>query len=109
MNKKRINLANFQNFRQIESFLECSALKVDQVIDVFCSAQQLVLHPTAPLVDVRKKVIQPKLARALRRKFLPCDLDKDNRLSDEELDLFQVKCFRKVIRHNVRKVFEERF
>lgn len=52
--KKIIDLPIFQNFRQIENFLQCSALKVDEVLDVFCFAQQLVLHPTAPLIDVRK-------------------------------------------------------
>ncbi|KAF3447981.1 hypothetical protein FNV43_RR08688 [Rhamnella rubrinervis] len=63
----------------IESVLECSALKVDQVLDVFCFAQQLVLHPTAPLLDVRKRVkcfeevmrhnVRPEVLRTALREF----------------------------------------
>lgn len=101
--------SSFQKFTQIEDFLDCSALEVGSVLEVFCSAQQAVLHPTAPLLDLTKRAMRPKLGPALRRIFLLCDHDKDNLLSDDELDLFQLKCFKKVIRHDTTKMFEERF
>jgi Ras family protein T1 len=80
-------------FREIETCIECSALKQIQIAEVFYYAQKAVLHPTAPLFDQETQTLKPRCVRALKRIFILCDQDKDGALSDTELNDFQVKCF----------------
>ncbi|ONM10713.1 Mitochondrial Rho GTPase 1 [Zea mays] len=75
-----------QSFREIETCIECSALRQIQ-------AQKAVLHPTAPLFDQELQALKPRCVRALKRIFIICDNDKDGALSDVELNEFQVRCF----------------
>lgn len=82
-----------QEFREIETCIECSALKQIQVAEVFYYAQKAVLHPTAPLFDQESQTLKPRCVRALKRIFILCDHDRDGALSDAELNDFQVKCF----------------
>lgn len=82
-----------QDFREIETCIECSALKQIQVAEVFYYAQKAVLHPTAPLFDQETQTLKPRCVRALKRIFILCDHDRDGALSDAELNDFQVKCF----------------
>lgn len=82
-----------QQFREIETCIECSAAKLIQVVEVFYYAQKAVLHPTAPLFDQESQTLKPRCVRALKRIFIICDQDRDGALSDEELNDFQVKCF----------------
>ncbi|KAF3784022.1 Mitochondrial Rho GTPase 1 [Nymphaea thermarum] len=82
-----------QQFREIETCIECSALKQIQVPEVFYYAQKAVLHPTGPLFDQETQTLKPRCVRALKRIFILCDHDKDGALSDQELNDFQVKCF----------------
>ncbi|XP_057966569.1 mitochondrial Rho GTPase 1-like isoform X2 [Malania oleifera] len=82
-----------QQFREIETCIECSAATQIQVPDVFYYAQKAVLHPTAPLFDQETQTLQPRCMRALKRIFILCDHDMDGALSDEELNEFQAKCF----------------
>ncbi|CAI9102237.1 OLC1v1000476C1 [Oldenlandia corymbosa var. corymbosa] len=82
-----------QQFREIETCIECSAFKIIQVAEVFYYAQKAVLHPTAPLFDQEAQTLKPRCVRALKRIFILCDHDRDGALSDEELNDFQVKCF----------------
>ncbi|KAJ8748360.1 hypothetical protein K2173_002997 [Erythroxylum novogranatense] len=81
------------NYREIETCIECSAVTLMQVPDVFYYAQKAVLHPTAPLFDQESQTLKPQCVRALKRIFLLCDLDMDGALNDSELNGFQVKCF----------------
>lgn len=80
-------------FREIETCIECSAVTLNQVVDVFYYAQKAVLHPTAPLFDQETQTLKPRCMRALKRIFGLCDQDMDGALSDAELNEFQVKCF----------------
>eukprot|EP00850_Spirogloea_muscicola_P009165 SM000051S17525 [mRNA] locus=s51:63093:67305:- [translate_table: standard] len=80
-------------FREIESCLECSALRNIQVVEVFYYAQKAVLYPTAPLFDQQTQTLKPRCVRALKRIFTLCDHDKDGALNDVELNDFQVQCF----------------
>ncbi|KAJ0253126.1 Mitochondrial Rho GTPase 1 [Hirschfeldia incana] len=80
-------------FREIETCIECSALKQLQAQEVFYYAQKTVLHPTAPLFDQDTQALKPRCVRALKRIFILCDHDKDGTLSEAELNAFQVKCF----------------
>ncbi|KAJ8529485.1 hypothetical protein K7X08_036320 [Anisodus acutangulus] len=82
-----------QQFREIETCIECSAYKHIQIPEVFYYAQKTVLHPTAPLFDQEAQTLKPRCVRALKRIFILCDLDRDGALSDAELNDFQVKCF----------------
>ncbi|KAJ7973369.1 Mitochondrial Rho GTPase [Quillaja saponaria] len=82
-----------QQFREIETCIECSAFKHIQIPEVFYYAQKAVLHPTTPLFDQETQTLKPRCVRALKRIFIYCDHDKDGALSDAELNDFQVKCF----------------
>ena len=81
-------------FKQVETCLECSAKSLINISEVFFFAQKSVLHPTAPLYDSREHVLKPLCAEALERIFILCDLDKDNLLDNDELNQFQLKCFK---------------
>ncbi|KAJ3071155.1 ERMES complex Ca(2+)-binding regulatory GTPase gem1 [Podochytrium sp. JEL0797] len=80
-------------FKEVETCVECSAKQQLNVSEVFYFAQKAVLHPTAPLYDSREHVLKPKCIDALRRIFRLCDLDKNGALDDEEINEFQSKCF----------------
>ncbi|KAI3775860.1 hypothetical protein L1987_45616 [Smallanthus sonchifolius] len=82
-----------QQFREIETCIECSAYRHIQIAEVFYYAQKAVLHPTAPLFDQETHTLKPRCVRALKRIFILCDHDRDGALSDAELNDFQVKCF----------------
>ncbi|KAF9978524.1 ERMES complex Ca(2+)-binding regulatory GTPase gem1 [Actinomortierella ambigua] len=80
-------------FKEVETCIECSAKQPLNVSEVFYFAQKAVLHPTAPLYDSREHVLKPACVEALQRIFNLCDLDKDGVLDDNELNAFQIKCF----------------
>ncbi|KAI9137023.1 EF hand associated-domain-containing protein [Paraphysoderma sedebokerense] len=80
-------------FKEVETCVECSAKQPLNVSEVFYFAQKAVLHPTAPLYDSREHVLKSACVEALKRIFKLCDTDKDGILSDEELNDFQRKCF----------------
>ncbi|XP_077241698.1 mitochondrial Rho GTPase 1-like [Tasmannia lanceolata] len=101
-----------QQFREIETCIECSALKQIQVPEVFYYAQKAVLHPTAPLFDQEIQTLKPRCVRALKRIFILCDHDRDGALSDAELNDFQVRCFNAPLQPSeivgVKKVVQEK-
>ncbi|ORX81805.1 mitochondrial Rho 1 [Basidiobolus meristosporus CBS 931.73] len=80
-------------FKEVETCVECSAKTPLNVSEVFYFAQKAVLHPTAPLYDSREHVLKPACIEALKRIFKLCDTDKDDVLDDDELNDFQRKCF----------------
>ncbi|KAH0908595.1 hypothetical protein HID58_031916, partial [Brassica napus] len=99
-------------FREIETCIECSALKQIQAQEVFYYAQKNVIHPTAPLFDQETQALKPRCVRALKRIFILCDHDKDGALNEAELDQFQVKCFNAPLQPNeiegIKRVVQER-
>ncbi|CAN0830552.1 Mitochondrial Rho GTPase 2 [Linum grandiflorum] len=101
-----------QEYREIETCIECSSVTLMQVPDVFYYAQKAVLHPTAPLFDQESQSLQPRCQRALKRIFLLCDRDMDGALNDSELNEFQVKCFNAPLQPaeivGVRRVVQEK-
>ncbi|XP_068646109.1 mitochondrial Rho GTPase 1-like [Aristolochia californica] len=101
-----------QQFREIETCIECSALKQIQVPEVFYYAQKAVLHPTAPLFDQETQTLKPRCVKALKRIFILCDNDRDGALSDAELNDFQVRCFNAPLQPSeivgVKKVVQEK-
>ncbi|KAF8527453.1 P-loop containing nucleoside triphosphate hydrolase protein [Hysterangium stoloniferum] len=80
-------------FKEVETCVECSARMPLNVSEVFYFAQKAVLHPTAPLYDSRDHVLKPACVNALRRIFKLCDTNKDGILDTAELNEFQRKCF----------------
>lgn len=101
-----------QQFREIETCIECSARRQNQVPDVFYYAQKAVLHPTAPLFDQETQSLKRRCVNALKRIFILCDHDRDGALSDSELNDFQVKCFNAPLQPTeivgVKKVVQEK-
>ncbi|BBN06541.1 mitochondrial Rho GTPase 1 [Marchantia polymorpha subsp. ruderalis] len=99
-------------FREVETCIECSAVKQIQVAEVFYYAQKAVLHPTAPLFDQETQTLKPRCVRALKRIFILCDHDRDGALNDSELNDFQVKCFNAPLQPSevvgVKKVVSEK-
>nr|XP_016501670.1 PREDICTED: mitochondrial Rho GTPase 1-like isoform X2 [Nicotiana tabacum] len=93
MNLEQVMAPIMQQFREIETCIECSAANLVQVPEVFYYAQKAVLHPTAPLFDHETQALKPRCVRALKRIFILCDHDMDDALNDEELNEFQIKCF----------------
>ncbi|XP_059456961.1 mitochondrial Rho GTPase 1-like isoform X2 [Corylus avellana] len=81
-----------EQFREIDTGIECSALKLRRIPEVFYCAQKAVLNPTGPLLNHKTLVLRPRCVRALKRIFILCDHDRDGALSDAELNDFQVKC-----------------
>ncbi|THH20112.1 hypothetical protein EW146_g1214 [Bondarzewia mesenterica] len=80
-------------FKAVETCVECSAKMPLNVSEVFYFAQKAVLHPTAPLYDSRDHVLKPACTDALKRIFKLCDADQDGILDAAELNEFQRKCF----------------
>ncbi|XP_071697808.1 mitochondrial Rho GTPase 2-like [Rutidosis leptorrhynchoides] len=82
-----------QEYKEIETCIECSAANLVQVAEVFYYAQKAVLYPLALLYDQETQSLQPRCKRALKRIFILCDHDMDSALNDNELNEFQVTCF----------------
>ncbi|KAE8667780.1 hypothetical protein F3Y22_tig00112380pilonHSYRG00018 [Hibiscus syriacus] len=91
-----------QQFREIETYIECSADTLIQVPDVFYYAQKAVLHPTAPLFDQEKQTLKPRCIRALKQIFMLCDHDMDGALSDAELNEFQIMGVKRVVQERIK-------
>lgn len=109
---EQVMMPIMQQFREIETCIECSALKQIQVPEVFYYAQKAVLHPTGPLFDQESQALKPRCVRALKRIFILCDHDRDGALSDAELNDFQVKCFNSPLQPSeivgVKRVVQEK-
>ncbi|GAA5875036.1 hypothetical protein JCM16303_004990 [Sporobolomyces ruberrimus] len=82
-----------QEYKEVETCVECSALLPLNISEVFFFAQNAVLHPTAPLYDTRSHTLKPSCISALSRIFRLIDTDKDGFLSPEELNDFQTLVF----------------
>ncbi|GFR86259.1 mitochondrial Rho GTPase [Elysia marginata] len=81
------------DFAEVETCVECSAKTLKNISEVFYYAQKAVLHPTAPVYNPDEKELTLPARQALARIFRICDLDNDNLLSDDEINMFQLKCF----------------
>lgn len=81
-------------FRNVETCIECSAKALVNVAEVFYFAVKSVIHPSSPLYDPVENTLKPKCLAALTRIFRHCDLDNDGFISDSELNEFQLRCFK---------------
>ncbi|XP_022193703.2 mitochondrial Rho GTPase isoform X2 [Nilaparvata lugens] len=81
------------DYKEVESFVECSAKTLNNISEMFYYAQKAVLHPTGPLYITDKQDLTEPCKKALTRIFKICDLDNDGLLNDHELNYFQKRCF----------------
>ncbi|XP_069122732.1 mitochondrial Rho GTPase 1-A-like isoform X1 [Argopecten irradians] len=81
------------DFAEVETCVECSARTLKNISEMFYYAQKAVLHPTAAVYNPEEKELTPQCKKALTRIFKICDLDNDSILKDDEVHLFQRKCF----------------
>ncbi|KAI6196890.1 Mitochondrial Rho GTPase [Aphelenchoides besseyi] len=88
---KMVPLMN--EFGEIETVVECSALAKKNVSEVFYYAQRAVIYPMAPLYDVNRRELTTRFKKALVRIFKLSDIDGDGLLSDQELKIFQMRAF----------------
>ena len=81
------NLLNhhFDEFKQVQMGIECSAKAFLGLIDVIAAAQLTVLYPLTPLYDSIEKKLEPDYVKALIRIFRICDQDSDGILDDNDL------------------------
>jgi Ras family protein T1 len=89
--QKMVPLMN--QFAEVETVVECSAMAKKNVSEVFYYAQRAVIYPMAPLYDITRRELTPKFKKALVRIFKLSDIDNDGLLSDNELRLFQMRAF----------------
>lgn len=81
------------DFAEVETCVECSAKTLKNITEMFYYAQKAVLHPTAPVYNAEEKELTPQCKKALTRIFKICDMDNDMLLNDDEVHMFQRKCF----------------
>ncbi|KAH9617280.1 hypothetical protein KSS87_004505 [Heliosperma pusillum] len=109
---QKLVLPILEQFREIDSCIECSSYEHIQALQVFNYAQKSVLHPTPPVFDLVTKTLTPQYLKALKRIFRLCDLDRDGALSDVELKKFLVKCFPETFRpstiSNVKEIMRRK-
>ncbi|CAI5720071.1 unnamed protein product [Peronospora destructor] len=77
----------------VVSEVECSAKNFTQVAQAFFLAQKAVLYPVAPLYNEKKRQLQPKCLKAIKRTFRLYNRDRSGILSREELNEYQYDCF----------------
>lgn len=86
-------LSIMDQYPQVETCIECSALELKNISELFYYAQKAVLHPTAPLFSHDEQQLTDRCRIGLERIFKICDLDNDGVLNDVELNEFQKRCF----------------
>ncbi|KAG6609750.1 putative mitochondrial Rho GTPase [Phytophthora cinnamomi] len=77
----------------VVSEVECSAKNFTQVAQAFFLAQKAVLYPVAPLYNEKKRQLQPKCLKAIKRTFRLYNRDRSGILSRDELNEYQYDCF----------------
>ena len=84
---------HFDQFKQVQLGIECSAKVYFNLIDLITAAQRTVLYPLSPLYDQLEKNLKPDYLRALQRMFRICDTDGDGIMSDDDLIDLQREVF----------------
>ncbi|KAK1428278.1 hypothetical protein QVD17_17109 [Tagetes erecta] len=97
-----------QQFREIETCIECSAANLVQVPEVFYHAQKAVLHPTAPLFDQETQTLKPRCIRALKRIFILCDHDMMVKCFNAPLQPAEIVGVKRVVRERVPEGVNDR-
>ena len=82
-----------KEYKQVEIILECSALSMLNLSEVYSSAQQVVLYPSSPLYNSVTKELTNQFKSALKLIFRRCDSDKDFFLNDKEIKNMHAEIF----------------
>lgn len=80
-------------FKEIDSFIRCSAKDKFNVSESFYLCQRAVIYPLAPLFDSKEGHLKPAAVSALRRIFFLCDQDQTEFMTDLEFLQLQYQCF----------------
>ncbi|PRT55922.1 Mitochondrial Rho GTPase 1 [Wickerhamiella sorbophila] len=86
-----LNIMN--EFKEIDSFIRCSAKDKFNVSETFYLCQRAVTYPLAPLFDAKEGQLKPAAVSALRRIFFLCDQDQTEYMTDLEFLQLQFQCF----------------
>lgn len=95
--KMQVIVDIMDEYPEIETCIECSALSFRNISELFYYAQKAVLHPTGPLFSNEEQALSEKCKTALVRIFKICDMDNDDFLNDVELNEFQKRCFKNAL------------
>lgn len=82
------------DYNEVETVIECSARTMNNLPEMFYYAQKAVLHPFAPLFDLKKGELSEKCVKALKRIFAIADINGDGLWSEDEMQTFQERVFR---------------
>ena len=82
-----------EQHKEVETCIECSAKQLKNISEMFYYAQKAVLYPTSPLFSPTDECLLPKCVSALHRIFRICDSNADGFLTDDDLRVFQSRCF----------------
>lgn len=105
-----------QDFKEIESFVRCSAKAKCNVNEAFFLCQRAILYPLAPLFDSKIGHLKPLARQALSRIFFLYDEDQSGYLTTAKLQKLQFAVFQnelddkqiRLIQQTLIKVQEER-
>lgn len=81
------------DFNEVETVIECSALTMKNLAEMFYYAQKAVLHPFSPLYDIETGRLSDRCVRCLSRIFKIADTDGDGVWNEAEMQEFQQRVF----------------
>ncbi|EOA31889.1 hypothetical protein CARUB_v10015117mg [Capsella rubella] len=90
---EQITSPMMQQYREVETSIQWSAQRLNQVKNVLYYAQKAVIHPVGPVFNQETNSLKPRCIAALKRIYILSDHDKDCLLNEDELNMLQVKCF----------------
>lgn len=104
-----------QDFKEIESFVRCSAKEKCNVNEAFYLCQRAIVYPLAPLFDSKIGHLKPLARQALSRIFFLYDEDQSGYLTTAKLQKLQKAVFQteldeeeiRLIQQTLIKVQEE--
>ncbi|KAK8813369.1 hypothetical protein WA158_002961 [Blastocystis sp. Blastoise] len=79
--------------KNVQLFFDVSAKTNKDITNLFFSVQKIISYPIAPLYDSVDKELTAPYRRILVRLFRVFDKDRDDALSDKELNDFQYTCY----------------
>lgn len=82
-----------QDFKEIETFVRCSAKLKRNVNEAFYLCQRAIVYPLAPLFNSKQGILKPLTSEALNRIFFLCDDDQTGVLTIDEMQRLQIEVF----------------
>lgn len=82
-----------QDFKEIETFVRCSAKLKRNVNEAFYLCQRAIVYPLTPLFNSKQGILKPLTSEALNRIFFLCDDDQTGVLTIDEMQRLQIQVF----------------